>query len=111
MSTFTIKEKTSPKPQNIPNGEDDILLKAVLAYREHQARIAFETEALKPLREVIERHANAAPGGKIVTEQYAISLTPVERENFDKKAAIATLGRDKLAPFLSTTVFFQLRVK
>jgi len=81
-----------------------------LAYKDLAAKIRFLGEQLKPIKERLEAAAAAAPEGKIVTEKFQILLSLGQRENFDKKAAIAALGRDKLAPFMSTTAFTQLRV-
>lgn len=83
---------------------------AVAAYKEINAKIAFLSTQLKSHREVIEAAATNTPDGQVITEKYKITLSLCERENFDKKAAMAALGRDKLAPFLSTTAYTQLRV-
>lgn len=113
MPTFTVKEKVAKKveveSQTIEDA-DAILLQAVLKYKELQAKVNFVLNEMKASRSIIESAAMAAKGGVIVTEQFKVSLVDVERENFDKKAAIEALGRKKLAPFLSTTTFKQLRV-
>lgn len=83
---------------------------AVSVYKELAAKIAFLSEQQKAAREIIEAAATNSPNGIIITESYKITLSLCQRENFDKKAALAALGKDKLAPFMSTVAFTQLRV-
>lgn len=112
MSTFTVKpiskEKTK-QPETIEDA-DAILLQAVVKYKELQAQITFLQNEIKAPRSIIEAAANAAQDHQVITPLFKVSLIEVERENFDKKSAIAALGRKTLKPFLSTTTFYQLRV-
>ncbi len=110
MSTFTVKPIDKVKPTNLEEA-GAILLQAVIDYRERQARIAYEQEGLKASRSIIEAAAKVAPGGKISTPQFTISLIEVSSERFDKEAAIEALGKKTLKPFMSTVTYTQLRVK
>lgn len=116
MSTFTIKPitKTETLTQTapIPTAEEAeyVLLQAVKKYKELQAQIAFLQAELKSPRAVIESAVSATKEGKIITPQFKASLSPVETERFDKKAAIGALGREVLEPFLSTSVSLRLLV-
>ncbi len=113
MPTFTVKEKVKNQVVDAAQEQDSaeaILLQAVIKYKELQAQITFIQNELKAPRAIIESAASAAPEQSIVTPLFKISLIEVERENFDKKAAIAAIGRKKLAPYMSTTTFQQLRV-
>ena len=105
MSTFTIVPITKTNTNNT-----DTLLQAVIQYREIQAKLAYLQNELKAPRQVIENAVLAAPELKIITPEYKITMSEVNRENFDKKAALVALGREVLAPYISTTSFFQLRV-
>jgi hypothetical protein len=83
----------------------------VQSWREISAKIAFLSEQLKPIKERLEFAAAKAPEGKIITEEYAISLTLCQRDNFNLKAAKAALGEEKLKPFMTATAYTQLRIK
>lgn len=113
MPTFTIKDKVTNQVVNTTQeaeSADAILLQAVTKYKELQAKITFLSEELKASRSIIESAVKDAPGQRIVTPNFKVALIEMSRENFDKKAAIAILGKKKLSPFMSTTVFHQLRV-
>ncbi len=82
---------------------------AVLSYKEIKAKISFLENELKTHKEVIEAAASKTADGKIITQDYKITLTIAERENFSLKNAKAVLG-DSLKPFISTSAYTTLRV-
>lgn len=82
------------------SAEMEALSQAVLSYKEIKAKIAFLENELKTHKETIEQAASQTQDGKIITENFKVSLSVFEVKNFDKAGAMATLG-DKLTPFFS----------
>lgn len=93
------------KSSKKPNLDQD-----VIDYKDLAAKIKFFSEKQKAVRDRIEAAVTKIPEGKIITPEYAIVLTVCERETFSLKDAKAVLGEAKLKPFMSSTVYTQLRV-
>lgn len=111
MSTFTIKPITKPETeQPTTEAADAILLQAVIKYKELQAQIKFLSSELQAPRAIIESACNAAEDYTIITPQFQASFKEEIREDFNSKACVAALGREKLKEFFKSSIRKVLRV-
>jgi hypothetical protein len=95
----------------IESKKNDKVLQAVLSYRELKAKIEFLEAELKTHKETLEEAAASTSEGKIVTEDYSVTLTIYPQDSFDKKAAFAKLGESVLGQFVKTELRKRLTVK
>lgn len=86
------------------------LSEAVETFKEIQAKMRFLESELKTARDTIMQAVENAPDGKIVTEEWSITLCEFEAPYFDKKAAFEKHGK-LLEKFVSTRPQQRLTVK
>lgn len=86
------------------------LSEAVETYKEIQAKMRFLESELRTAKETIMAAVENAPDGKIVTEEWSVTLSEFDVEYFDKKAAFEKHGR-LLQKFVSTRTQQRLTVK
>lgn len=66
---------------------DRNLSDAVESYKKIKAKITFLEEQLKRYRDTIEEYAEKTKDGKIITEDWQVTLSTFETSYFDTKAA------------------------
>lgn len=89
---------------------NEALSQAVLSFKEIKAKIKFLENELLPHKQVIELACSKTENGKIVTEEFSLTLAVIQKENFKLKDARLLLG-DKLSPFISLSTYTALTVK
>lgn len=99
--TFTVKPISKKK-----EAADEILLQAVIKYKELQAKLVFNSEQLRKEmeapRRIIEAACLAADDNKIITPEFRASF--VENKSLDAEAMISALGRKRLAPYITERI-------